>query len=120
MAYAFLPLQAAAYATISPASTGRATAFYSAQMQLGSAFGVAILSSVLTAVGPLQLSTHGTYIPHLAAYHAAFLAAAALEIIAAAIALTVHDHDAAATMRQQRARPEREELLEQSTELVGD
>ncbi len=120
MAYAFLPLQAAAYATISPASTGRATAFYSAQMQLGSAFGVAVLSSVLSAIGPVQPGARGTLVPHLAAYHAAFLVAAALEIIAAAIALTVNDRDAAATMRMQSRRPEREELLEQSTELVGD
>ncbi len=120
MAYAFLPLQAAAFSTISPASTGRATAFYSAQMQLGSAFGVAVLSSVLSAIGPFQVSAGGTPVPHLIAYHAAFLAAAALEIIAATIALTIHDRDAAATMGMQGRRTERENKTEQTPQMVGD
>ena len=100
MAYAFLPLRAAAFATISSASTGRASAFYSAQTQLGAALGVAILGSVLSIIGPTTLSANGTVEPNLLAYHAAFLAAAVLALIAACIALTVSDRDAAVTMRR--------------------
>jgi EmrB/QacA subfamily drug resistance transporter len=100
MAYAFLPLRAAAFATISSSSTGRASAFYSAQTQLGAALGVAILGSVLTIIGPTTLNASGTVEPNLFAYHAAFLAAAVLALIAACIALTVSDRDAAVTMRR--------------------
>src|SRR6266849_4703368 len=71
MAYAFLPLRAAAFATISNTSTGRASAFYSAQTQLGAALGVAILGSVLSIIGPTTLSASGTVEPNLFAYHAA-------------------------------------------------
>jgi len=100
MAYAFLPLRAAAFATISNTSTGRASAFYSSQTQLGAAIGVAVLGSVLSIIGPTTLSATGTIQPNLAAYHAAFLAAAVLALIAACIALTISDRDAAITMRR--------------------
>jgi EmrB/QacA subfamily drug resistance transporter len=120
MAYSFLPLQTAAYATISRSATGRATAFYSAQRQLGSALGVAILSSVLTAIGPVQFSAHGIPTPNLTAYHAAFLAAAVLELIAAAFALTVHDRDAAATMLRPGKSVEQGDVLEEVPQVVAD
>jgi len=100
MAYAFLPLRAAAFATISSASTGRASAFYSSQTMLGAAIGVAVLGSVLSVIGSTTLSATGTIQPNLAAYHAAFLAAAVLAFIAACIALTISDRDAAVTMRR--------------------
>ena len=95
-----LPLRAATFATISPASTGRASAFYSAQTQLGAALGVAVLGTVLSIVGVTTLSATGVVQPNLAAYHAAFLAAAALALIGACIALTISDRDAAATMKR--------------------
>jgi EmrB/QacA subfamily drug resistance transporter len=95
MAYAFLPLRVATFATISPTSTGRASAFYSAQTQLGAAIGVAVLGSVLSIVGTTTLSATGTVEPNMAAYHAAFLA-----LIAAGFALTISDRDAAVTMRR--------------------
>ena len=112
MAYAFLPLRAAAFATISSASTGRASAFYSAQTQLGAALGVAILGSVLSIFGPTSLSASGSVEPNLVAYHAAFLAAAVLALIAACIALTVSDRDAAVTMSRKSKTVEQEEMPE--------
>jgi EmrB/QacA subfamily drug resistance transporter len=99
MAYVFLPAQAAGFATISRASTGRASTLSSAQRQLGAALGVAMLSSVLAAVGPTRPGTDGSVQPHLMAYRAAFLVAAAFALTAALIALTLSDRDAAATMR---------------------
>ena len=99
MAYSFLSVQTAAFATITPAATGRASAIYNTQRQLGGALGIAILSTVLSAVGPFHVSATGAALPNLAAYHAAFLAAAALALIGACLALTIHDHDAASTMQ---------------------
>ena len=112
MAYAFLPLRAAAFATISSTSTGRASAFYSAQTQLGAALGVAILGSVLSIIGTTTLSVTGTVEPNLFAYHAAYLAAAVLTLIAASIALAVSDKDAAVTMRRKSSGIESDKLPE--------
>ncbi|HXX78509.1 MAG TPA: MDR family MFS transporter [Ktedonobacteraceae bacterium] len=116
MAYAFLPLRAAAFATISSSSTGRASAFYSAQTQLGAALGVAILGSVLSIFGTTTLTASGAVEPNLTAYHAAFLAASVLALIAASIALTVSDEDAAVTMRRKSRKIE----PEKSPEVVVD
>ncbi len=101
MAFAFVPVQTAAFATISSADTGRASALSNALRQLGSALGVAVLGEVLSAVGPTQLSATGKVVPNLAAYHAAFLAAAVLMLLAAGIALAVSDRDAAPSMYRQ-------------------
>jgi EmrB/QacA subfamily drug resistance transporter len=117
MAFAFVSVQAAAFTTISSASTGQASALSSAQRQLGSALGVAVLSSVLGIVGPTHLSATGAVLPNVTAYHAAFLAAAALALIAACIALTVRDRDAAATMSRQKTRARHEETLEQMSSV---
>jgi EmrB/QacA subfamily drug resistance transporter len=112
MAYAFLPLRAAAFATISSSSTGRASAFYSAQTQLGAAIGVAILGSVLSVLGPTTVSATGSVEPNLTAYHAAFLAAAVLALIAACFALTISDRDAAVTMRRKSRTVEQDGVQE--------
>ncbi len=112
MAYAFLPLRTAALATISSTSTGRASAFYSAQNQLGAAIGVAVLGSVLSVIGPTTLSATGAVEPNLMAYHAAFLAAAVLALIAAGFALTISDRDAAGTMVRKSRTIEHGEISE--------
>ncbi len=113
MAYAFLPVQTAAFATISSASTGRASSLFNAQRQLGSALGVATLGEVLSAIGPTRLSATGQVLPNLAAYHAAFLSAAVLALIAAGSALAVSDRDAAATMQRRVRRSEERDISEQ-------
>ncbi len=115
MAFAFVPVQTAAFATISSAATGRASALSNALRQLGSALGVAVLGEVLSAVGPTRLSATGKVLPNLAAYHAAFLAAAVLMLIAAGIALAVSDHDAAPSMQGQAKWSGDEDTSEQTT-----
>src|SRR5437879_2225191 len=60
MAYGFVPGQTAAFATISSAKTGRASALSNAMRQLGAACGVAVLAEVLSAVGPTRPSATGT------------------------------------------------------------
>ncbi|HEX9135253.1 MAG TPA: DHA2 family efflux MFS transporter permease subunit [Ktedonobacteraceae bacterium] len=112
MAYVFLPLRVATFAAISPTSTGRASAFYSAQTQLGAALGVAVLGTVLSTMGATTLSATGAVQPNLAAYHAAFLAAAVFALIGAFVALTISDRDAAATMRRKSSTTEQEEIPE--------
>jgi EmrB/QacA subfamily drug resistance transporter len=100
--FVMVSMQAAAFATISSASTGRASTLFNSQRQLGGAIGVAALSTVLSAVGPIR--HHGTQVvPHLTAYHAAFLAASGIAVIGAAFSLIfVRDEDAISTMTRFR------------------
>jgi EmrB/QacA subfamily drug resistance transporter len=109
MAFLFLPNQAASLATISVRDTGRATTMANVQRQLGSAIGVALLSSVLAAVGAIVVSANGVIEPNMVAYRAAFLSAASLSLVGAIIAMRVPDHEASETMvrpvRQRGARP---------------
>lgn len=104
MAYAFIPVQAAAFATISPAATGRASALNNVQRQLGFALGVAILGTVISIIGPATTSAAGRVVPNVAAYHAAFATAALLALAASGVSLFIRDHDAASTMSPLKAR----------------
>ncbi|MEO8972814.1 MAG: DHA2 family efflux MFS transporter permease subunit [Ktedonobacteraceae bacterium] len=119
MAFTFLPVQAAAFATISSAATGGASGLYTAQRQLGAALGVAVLASVLSFVGTTYQGANGIVLPNLTSYHAAFLAAAALAFVAACIALAVHDSDAASTMRRVDKHAKNEDTLEVPGEVVS-
>jgi EmrB/QacA subfamily drug resistance transporter len=94
-----------AFSNIGPAATGRASAFYSAQRQAAGAIGVAVLTTVLTAVGA-SAPAAGHPAGDLAGYHVAFLAAAGLAALAAFAAATIRDEDAANTIVK-RARPAR-------------
>ena len=68
----FVPIQAASFATISPAATGRASTMFNAVRQLGGAIGVATFTTVVVAVGAVHLVDHRP-VANLTAYHAAFL-----------------------------------------------
>ncbi|MFE2913481.1 MDR family MFS transporter [Kitasatospora indigofera] len=100
MSHVFMPSQTAAFATVPARATGAASTLYNAQRQLGSALGVAVLGTVLTAAGTVTVDAAGTPVANLAAYRAAFLVASGLALVAALIALSVRDSDAAATMRR--------------------
>jgi EmrB/QacA subfamily drug resistance transporter len=103
MAQVFVPVQAAAFATITPAATGRASTMFNAIRQLGGAVGVAVLTTVIVLVGPLHLVA-GHEVANLAAYRAAFLAAAAIALSGLACSLSIRDADAASTMPGRRGK----------------
>jgi predicted MFS family arabinose efflux permease len=95
-------LQASAFTTITPASTGQASALFNANRQLGAAIGVAILSTIISVVGPVH-HFGATIVPNLTAYHAAFLTASAIALAGGALALAaVRDEDASATRSSRR------------------
>ena len=97
MAQVIVSSQAASFATVSPADTGYASSLFNSQRQLGSALGVALVTTVIAAVGATHLVA-GHTVANLAAYHAAFLTASGIALIGAVVALTINDVDAAATM----------------------
>ena len=105
MAQVMVPNQAASFAMITPESMGRASTFFNTMRQVGSATGVAVLSTVLIGVGSAQAGG-STAAPDITAYHFAFLTAAVFALAAAAFSLTIHDSDAAETIvRRVRRRP---------------
>lgn len=101
VSFVFISSQAASMATITKAQTGRASSIFNAGKQLGGAVGVALLSTVLAAVGPTQNDAGHTTL-NLNAYHDAFLAAAAVAVLAVTVALAIRDADAATTMTRRR------------------
>ncbi|HEX4217533.1 MAG TPA: MDR family MFS transporter [Acidimicrobiales bacterium] len=106
MAPVIISTQAASFATVSHADTGYASSLFNSQRQLGSASGVALLATVLAAVGTTH-AVAGHTVANLAAYHAAFLVASGVALIGSAVALTIKDADAAATMvRRVKAKKE--------------
>jgi MFS family permease len=105
IAQVFVPVQAASFATITPAATGRASTMFNAIRQLGGAIGVAVLTTAIVLVGPVHVVA-GHVVPNLDAYRVAFLLAAAICLCAVACSLSIHDADAAATMPGRRGQRE--------------
>jgi EmrB/QacA subfamily drug resistance transporter len=114
VAGAFIPSQAAGFATIDRARTGVASTLFNAQRQLGGAIGVAALTAVIGALHPLH-RVNGHPVANLKAFHVGFLVTAGVALLAAAIALTIRDADAAATMRR---RPRKVARASERTEPV--
>jgi EmrB/QacA subfamily drug resistance transporter len=108
MAFAFIPLQAATYTTITPTDTGRATAIFSTQRQVAAALGVAAAATILTTATQRHLAAVGSTSgaaaldARVSAYHDVFAGAALAAMAAAGVCLLVRDADAAGSMRPRR------------------
>jgi MFS family permease len=89
-------VQAAAFATIAPADTGRATAIFNAQRQVAAAVGVALLATVLAARLP-DSGFEGA--ASLGAFRTVFRVGALVALIGAVAAQIIRDADAAPSMR---------------------
>jgi MFS family permease len=100
MGFSFVPMQAASYATIPPASNGRASSIFSTQRQVGVSLGVAVVASILVQHMSLIAppSTALEVARSLTGFHWAFGAAVLLTFAAAIAALFVRDREAAGTM----------------------
>jgi EmrB/QacA subfamily drug resistance transporter len=103
MGNVFVPTQAAAFATISPAETGRASTMFNAVRQLGGAVGVALLTTVIVGVGATHLVA-GHEVANLTAYRITFLVAAAIALLGIGPSLSIKDADAAATIVRKKPR----------------
>jgi EmrB/QacA subfamily drug resistance transporter len=102
MSQVFAPAQVAAFATISPAEMGRASTLFNTARQVGSALGVAVLTTVISAVG-VEHVVHHHPAANLAAFHWAFAAAALIALFGAWVCLGINDADAAPTMKPRKA-----------------
>jgi EmrB/QacA subfamily drug resistance transporter len=97
MGQVFVPVQAAAFATITPAATGRASTMFNAVRQFGGAVGVAVLTTAIVLIGPVHLVA-GHAVANLTSYRIAFLVAASICLAALPSALSIRDADAAQTI----------------------
>jgi EmrB/QacA subfamily drug resistance transporter len=104
ISHVFVPSQAAAFASITPAATGRASTLFNTGRQVGGALGVAVLTTIISAVGIAHV-VHGHQTANLAAFHWAFGVAALIALAAVWFALQIDDRDAAATMRPRQDAP---------------
>jgi Na+/melibiose symporter-like transporter len=103
MAQVFVPAQAAGFATITPAATGRAATLFNMVRQLGGAIGVALLTTIIALIGATR-EVDGHQVANLTAYRVTFLAAAAVAALGAVVALTIRDADAAESIPPRRTR----------------
>lgn len=103
MSGVFIPTQTAAFAKTSHEDMGGASMLFNTLRQLGGAVGVALLTTVLVAIGPVS-HAHGRLAPDLTAYRVAFLVAAAVALIGAGTAALIRDADAASTITRWRGR----------------
>jgi hypothetical protein len=100
MGFAFVPMQAASYATIAPADNGRASSIFATQRQVGISIGVAILASILASYMSLSEVPAPDQIDRvLTGYHWAFGAAVGMSLLSVVAAWFIRDSDAAGTMR---------------------
>ncbi len=103
MGFAFVPMQAASYATIKPSENGRASSIFSTQRQVGVSLGVAIMASILGAHMSLSRAPLPSEIDTaLTGVRWAFAVAVVLALCAGVCSWFIRDEDAAATMVARR------------------
>ena len=99
MGFAFVPMQAASYATIAPADNGRAASIFSTQRQVAVSVSVAVLATILSTYGAFGaggvVANAGRALDGI---HITFYVSAALALVGAGTALIIRDSDAAGTM----------------------
>jgi EmrB/QacA subfamily drug resistance transporter len=109
MAFTFIPLQTATFATIKPDDTGQASSIFNTNRQVASSFGVALLATVLisrtnshvaNAVASAGSQATDAAMRHAAllGFHDAFFASVILAAVGVVFTFLIRDADAAATM----------------------
>lgn len=83
MATDFLPSQTMAFEGLTPRQTSSASTLYNAGGRASSALGVALVSTVVNAIGAVALNGH----PRAGAYHAAMILAGSAPVCGIAVAL---------------------------------
>jgi EmrB/QacA subfamily drug resistance transporter len=101
----FVGTQSASFATVTSASSGRASTLFNVGRRLGGALGVAVATTVLVTATGGTVGADGA--SDMSGYRAAFLTAAALNLLALYAATRVDDADAASTIPPRRASKKR-------------
>jgi EmrB/QacA subfamily drug resistance transporter len=99
VAFIMLPSQTSAFAQITPAETGHASAIFNTLQRALASLGVAVLATVLSLGGGDVVHRR----PSMAAFHWVFAANVALAAAGAALSLRIRDADAASAMGARRS-----------------
>ncbi|HEX2037680.1 MAG TPA: MDR family MFS transporter [Chloroflexota bacterium] len=119
MSFALVAAQAATFATIDSAETGRASSLFSTNRQVAGSVGVAMLATVLTE----RTAAHLAGAPAAAAllgFHDAFAAAMVFGLLGFCFALGIRDQDAAASMPPARAAHRAPASIRREPRSVGE
>lgn len=104
MGFAFVPMQAASYATIDPLQNGRASSIFSTQRQVGISVGVALMASVLAMHMSLSRVPGPDEVHRaLTGIRIAFGVAVGLALASSVAALFIRDDEAGETMHRRVA-----------------
>lgn len=102
MSFAIVASQAATFATISAAETGRASSLFNTNRQIASSVGVAVLATALNQAAGSTLSSGAVTAANqqvaLSAFHLAFAASLLFGVLGIFFALRIHDEDAASSL----------------------
>jgi len=98
VAFIMLPSQTSAFAQITPAETGHASAIFNTLQRALASLGVAVLATVLSLGGGDVVHRR----PSMAAFHWVFAANVTLAAAGAALSLRIRDADAASAMGARR------------------
>lgn len=100
MGFAFVPMQAASYATIRLEDNGRASSLFSAQRQMAASMGIAITASVVISFTPLVAMPRDAAELHttLIGFRWAFATGVVIALFGAIAARFIRDSDAAPSM----------------------
>ncbi|MGE7924255.1 DHA2 family efflux MFS transporter permease subunit [Viridibacillus arvi] len=101
LGHTVVAVQFSTFTNITSASMGRATTLFNVQNRIGSAFGVAILASILGAVGNGLLETSGGEPFNLVSYQLALFGSVVFLIIALLFALSLRKEDFKAVISKQ-------------------
>lgn len=95
-AFIMLPTQASAFAQITSAETGHASAIFSTVQRAAGALGIAVLATVLALGGGDVVHRR----PSMSAFHWVFAASVMFSAFGAVLSLRIHDSDAATAMKR--------------------
>lgn len=93
--FVYVPSRIISMATLPGTRLGQASSVFNAAKQIGSAAGVALVSSFLATLDVARGGMRADVGP----FHTGFLAVGAVAVASIAVALTIRDRDAAATMQ---------------------
>ena len=103
LGHAVIAVQSSIFTNITSASMGRATTLFNVQNRLGSAVGVAILASVLGALGTSEMARSGIEQSNLASYQYALLGSAIFLVIGLIISLRLKKEDFKSILPSQKS-----------------
>lgn len=104
LGHAVIAVQSSIFTNVTSSSMGRATTLFNVQNRVGSAVGVAILASVLGALGTSEKRTDGMVQIDLASYQFALLGSAVFLVIGLIISLSLKKTDFKSLLPNQKTR----------------